>query len=308
MVFYSLKEFRNISTGLLFIFMAISNLFHLWTLATEFLTIYNIILYRHVVFQCQLTYWIQNISRGMSTYLMVTVTIDRLIRTELPMRSKTICTKRNIIFITCFYLIIFSIFWSFYLYPYATQNPISGSCSYGRGTSFSYFLTYIHVPIRAVLVCFIPAIIMLVANIRMIMNVRLSKRRITNVTIIASTEINLPQHNSLNNRQKKKPLMSKIDRMFFYMMLANVIIFFITQIPYHIYSCIRPNLTSLRGFTSSLIRALLLMWSSLYFGIAFYFYCLTSPLFRHKFMKIIRKSFCCQTISSSRIGQTVTFG
>jgi hypothetical protein len=301
-VFYFQKEFRKISTGLLFIFISISNFFHLVTLAIEFLTIYNIIVFRHVFFQCQFTFFIQNVSRAASTYFMVTVSIDRLIRSEFPMRSRTICTQRNAIIITCCYLIIFSLFWSFFLYPFVSQNPITGTCNYQISASYYYFISYIHVPIRAVFICFIPVIIMLLANIRMLMNIRQSRRRVMNVSTVPSSETNIPLPNAsnTNTREKKDRRMSKLDRMLYYMMIANISIFVVTQIPFHIYSCIKNNLIGLNAFTAQLIRAILLIWSSLYFGIAFYFYCLASPFFREKFIKITKKIFFCQTIPPSR--------
>ncbi len=232
----------------------------------------------------------------MSTYFMVTISIDRLIRSELPMRSKMICTKRNTILITCFYLIIFSLFWSFFLYPFASQDPITGACSYQKSASYYYFISYIHAIIRAIIICFIPVLIMFVANIRMLINIRESKRRITNGTTAPSSDTNFPVPNGSNSRERPSRRMSALDRMLYYMMVANVTLFIITQIPFHIYSCIRNSLNGLDTFTASLIRAILLIWSSLYFGIAFYFYCLGSPLFRQKFIKIAKKICFCPAI------------
>ncbi len=285
--------------------MSISNVFHLWTLAIEFLTIYNVVMFRSVFCQCQLTYFIQNISRAMSTYFMVTVSIDRLIRSEFPMRSKSICTKRNIILVTCCYFIIFCLFWSFFLYPYVSQNPITGGCSFNQSASFYYFISYVHVPIRAAFVCFIPVLIMLAANIRMLFNIRQSRNRVTNAATIPSSDANLPVSNGSNSRRKVSRRMSALDRMLYYMMVANVSIFIITQIPFHIYSCIRNNLIGLEAFTATLIRAMLLIWSSLYFGIGFYFYCLASPLFRKKFIKIFKKIFFCQAMPELRTNATM---
>jgi hypothetical protein len=240
---------------------------------------------------------------------MVTVAIDRLIRSELPMRSKIICTRRNVILISCIYLIIFLLFWSFFLYPYVSQDPVTGACNFQKSSaSYYYFISTIHVPIRAVFVCFIPVLIMLLANLRMLMNIRHSRNRVTNGIPMPSSEANLPLPNGSIPREKKGRRMSALDRMLYYMMIANVSIFVITQIPFHIYSCIRNNLNGLDAFTASLIRAMLLIWSSLYFGIAFYFYCLASPLFREKFIKIAKKFFCCQTMPQMRAGAPVAIG
>ena len=299
MIFYSQEEFRKISTGILFLLITISDFFHLSTLIIEFLTVYSIYIFRNVFFQCRLEYFVENISRAMSTYFMVTIAIDRLIRSEYPMRSKKICTKRNVMLITIIYLIIFCLFWSFFLYPLSTQDPITGVCSYNVSASYAYFIANTHIFIRAVLVCFVPAVIMLLANIRMLMNIRQSRRRVTNASTIQSSETNVPLPNASKAKEKADRKLTALDRMLYYMMIANVSIFIITQLPFHIYSCIRNNLTGLSAHTALLIRAMLLIWSSLYFGVGFYFYCLASPLFRQKFIRVGKKIFCCQAVPRS---------
>ena len=307
-IFYSQKEFRRISTGLLFLFISIANFFHLWTLIQEFLTIYSVILFMNVVLQCRLMYFVQNVSRAMSTYFMVTIAVDRLIRSELPMRSKRICTKRNTIIVTCLYLIVFCVFWSFYLYPLGSQNPITGSCSFSQSASFLAFLINVHMPIRAVFICFIPVLIMLLANVRMLMNIRRSTRRVNTGTMGPSSETNMPLPTPfpLAVNAAKHRRMTALDRMLFYMMISNVTLFVVTQVPFHLYSCIRTNLNATNPFVSLLVRAILLTWSSLYFGIAFYFYCLASPLFRKKFLKIVKKVVCYHQLPQLNTGQSTT--
>ncbi|CAF1507309.1 unnamed protein product, partial [Adineta steineri] len=44
-IFCSLDEFRRISTGCFFLLTTIANSFHLWTLTTEFLGVYNVYIY-----------------------------------------------------------------------------------------------------------------------------------------------------------------------------------------------------------------------------------------------------------------------
>ena len=274
----------------------------------EFLTIFNVTIFQNVLFQCQITYFVQNVSRAMSTYFMVTVSMDRLIRSELPMRSKMLCTRRNVFILTCIYFCIFCLFWSFFLYPYVAQNPSTGACNYRLSESYYSFLVNVHFPIRAILVCFIPVLIMFAANIRMLMNIRHSRNRVADGPTVQSSNTNEPRSSSRNSQPNRTRGMSAVDRMLYYMMVANASIFIITQIPFHIYSCVRNNLTGLDTVTARLIRAMLLIWSSLYFGIAFYFYCLTSPLFRQKFLRIARKIFCCSTRVQPRVRTVVLLG
>ena len=307
LIFYSQKEFLRISTGLLFFFISVANVFHLLALIQEFLTIYGVIVFMNVFLQCRWLYFVQNVSRAMSTYFMVTIALDRLIRSEMPMRSKVICTRRNAVIITLVYLIVFSIFWSFFLYPMSAQNPITGACSYTQSASYLQFLTNVHMPIRAVFICFIPACIMLGANLRMLMNIRQSRRRVLDATAMgAVSDTNTAVPTVEEKRRRRR--MSALDRMLFYMMLANVSLFLLTQIPFHLYTCLQSYVLKLDGLTAALVRAMLLIWSSLYFGVAFYFYCLASPLFRQKFTKIIKRLFCCPSAPRSDIGRTMTMG
>jgi hypothetical protein len=89
---------------------------------------------------------------------------------------------------------------------------------------------------------------------------------------------------------------SVIDRMLLYMMLASVLTFIVTQNPFHIYMVIRVYIDTFDDYTHLLIYAILLIWSSIYCGILFYLYCLASPLFRKKFIKIIKKIIHCQML------------
>ncbi|CAF1533226.1 unnamed protein product [Rotaria sordida] len=285
-IFFSQDEFRNVSTGILFLLMTLSNTIHLWTLTTEFLAIFNIYAYSNVFFQCRLNYFVQNVSRTMSTYLAIAITLDRLIRSELPMRSRIICTRRNVIKLTLIYLIVFSILYSFWFCPMVTFNPITKTCYTGQSSIYSDFITNIFIPTRLIIVCIIPIIIMSLGNIRMLLNIRQSRRRVNPRNQIDMTVVTT--NAALTNER-----MTPIDRMLFYMMLISVGAFIITQIPFHIYTLVRVNSDTLDSYTNLLVRAILLIWSSIYFGIGFYAYCLTSRLFREKFVLMSKKLITC---------------
>jgi hypothetical protein len=295
-IFSSLLEFRRISTGILFLLMTISNFFHLCTLAIEFLRICGYYISSNVFFQCRLDPFVENISRAMSTYFSVGIAVDRFIRSELPIRSKIICTRKNIFLVTIIIFIIFCLFWSFYLFPFSNLVEITDNCVYNQSTSYQFFVVNVQIPLRAVFLCLIPVIIMTAANIRMMNNIRQARNRIGNVppmiegnkssTFISSTALSGP----IGRRTLA------IDRMLIYMMVANVLTFIITQIPFHTYMVIQVYIDRFDPYTQSLIYTMLLIWSSIYFGIAFYLYCLASPLFRRKFIRICRKLIRCQMI------------
>jgi hypothetical protein len=138
-----------------------------------------------------------------------------------------------------------------------------GVCSNKSNPTFHHFMTSIWPPIRTVLVGIVPVLIMIIANIRLWRRVLASKRRVA-------------IHSTHHYRS------TSTETMLIFLTVSNVLAFIITQIPFHIY-------TTILRYTESIdhVRTPILLWSSLYFGIGFYVYCLTSPYFRSKFMSTI---------------------
>ncbi|CAF4103337.1 unnamed protein product, partial [Rotaria magnacalcarata] len=64
--------------------MTVSNSIHLWTLTTKFLSTFSVNIYPNELIECRLNYFVQNLSRAASMYLVISVTFDRVIRPELP--------------------------------------------------------------------------------------------------------------------------------------------------------------------------------------------------------------------------------
>jgi hypothetical protein len=223
----------------------------------------------------------QNVSRAVSTYLAIGIVIDRLIRSEMPIRSRIICTRRNAVKLALICVIIFSVLSLFWFCPLNTINPMTNTCYAGQSAIYNSFINNIFFPVRFIVVCLIPVIIMSLANIRLVSNIRQSRRRVQQGnTIIAIT------NPGLMLRQ-----MTPLDRMLVYMMLINVTAFIITQIPFHVYTIAHVYFKTLDQSTSALVRAILLIWSSIYFGIGAYLYCLASPLFREKLLKLMKAIF-----------------
>ena len=286
LIFCSLAEFRKISTGTFFLFTTVSNSIHLWTLTTEFLGVFNVYVYADGFWQCRMNYFVQNVSRAMSTYLAIGIALDRFIRSELSLRSRWICTRRNAVIYTLTIFVIFSLLWSVWLCPTIVRDEKTGKCITNNSSLVSFLLVQVQVPARAVVVCLLPVFVMTAANVRMLYNMRRSRRRVEN-RAEPNTSVSVPISAMPGASAIRR--MTDVDRMLFYMMLANVGTFIITQIPFHLYTFIRSYYPTLDPFTNSLVRAVLLVWSSIYFGVAFYVYCLASPLFRKKFLRIGRK-------------------
>ncbi len=227
------------------------------TFGFNFLVRFNSILIR-----CRLVYWIQNIFRSLSSYIACTISFDRMFRAVYPARAKHFCTCRIAWRIVLIYTCIFTISFTFYLLPYMDVDS-NGVCSNRSNPTFHHFMTSIWPPIRTVLVCIIPVLIMIITNIRLWRRIRASKRRVAthSAHIFHSTST---------------------ETMLIFLTVSNVLAFIITQIPFHIY-------TTIVRYTESIdhVRTPILLWSSVYFGIGFYIYCLTSPYFRSKFMSTI---------------------
>lgn len=285
MIFCSLEEFRRISTGAFFLLTTISNSFHLWTLTTEFLGVFNVYIYSDAFFQCRLNFFVQNVSRATSTYLALGIAIDRFIRSEIPVRSRSICTRRNAILYAIGLVIGFSLLWAIWFSPEIDRDATTGVCI-ARSAYILFLLTRVQFPVRMVIVCVLPVIVMVMANARMLFNMRQSRRRVINRADLHTT---FSVNNSMAYSGATNRRMSAIDRMLFYMMLANVGTFIVTQIPFHTYTLLRAYNPTLDDLTHSLVRAVLLIWSSIYFGVAFYLYCLAAPLFREKFVVFSKK-------------------
>ena len=288
-IFYTQEEFRKISTGLLYLLMTVFNTIHLCCLGIEFIRLYDVTVYLGTALQCGFNTFLQNVTRATSTYLAVAVAIDRLLRSELPMHSRVLCTRRNAGILTIIYIVIFSTMWSFYLYQMSFFDWKTNRCV-NFPPFFTYFTRYVHDTARAAIVCLLPILIITAANLRLLKNILSSRRRVhgTNGVMretptMYTTAITAPNQSTTTARRVRS-----FDRMIFYMMVANVSTLFLTQTPFHI-DQIRNNYWNvLDPIVNRLLRSFLLIWSSLYFGIAFYLYCLSAPLFRQKCAKILK--------------------
>ena len=198
-----------------------------------------------------------------------------MFRAIYPTQAKQICNNRHAQTILIFYLLTFTISFTFYLLPFIDED-VDGICSTNFNPIYDRFMTRIWPPLRTILVCFLPVSIMIVANVRLWREVRASKRRVA------------PNFNTNFH-------FSRTDHMLIFLTIANVVAFIVTQIPFHLF-------TTLVGYQPSMddFRTPILLWSSVYFGIGFYIYCLTSPYFRSKFLSTIFDYFHLENRNSLR--------
>ena len=291
-VFSSLDDFRKISTGLLFLCLTISNFIHLSTLTFESLSVYGYSLLPTIFLHCQLNPFIQNVTRGLSTYLSVGIVVDRLIRSELPVRSRTLCTRRNVLIMSMILLIVFSVVWCLYLVSFSSRDANTGQCLYNASMRYSFYLDNASVSLRAVLFSVIPVVLMVAANLRMLQNIRRSQLRVGDVMKLVEKTNRSATISSVVITGPICRRVSATDRMLSYMVMSNVVTFVVTQIPLDIYSVVEVYAMVFDdGRKKILAYNMVLIWSSIYFGIAFYFYCLASPLFRKKFINMAKRMY-----------------
>jgi hypothetical protein len=133
---------------------------------------------------------------------------------------------------------------------------------------------------------------------RMLYNIRQSRKRIAQqttiqITTIAKIIIATSKASSTKNNQQRHKI--AIDQMLLLMIIANVFTYIVTQIPFNAYT-IYYGYKKIDNYVSySLTQSLLLMLSSIYFGVGFYLFCIASPQFRKEFLKKIQiLCICCR--------------
>lgn len=300
------KELRQVSTGFIFLLLNIFSTIYLLSLVVEFFdSIFQLQILHNAVFRCQFILWLQNVTRTVCSFLAATVSIDRFIRSEYPMKSRIWCTTKNVIRLFYIYSLFSILFYAFFFYPLNVFDSY-GQCSYPYNNTFRLVALNIMPPMRFVLICVLPTIIMTGCGSRMLNNIRQSKRRITQqtlaqhaATITGPALVSKPSDTTYEHRRQTATL----DQMLLLMVLANIIAYILTQIPFNSYALYYGYETSYNYTLYSLIRAFLLMWSSIYFGIGFYLFCVTSPQFRKQFTTKIKQLCICYQQRRARVEQ-----
>jgi hypothetical protein len=164
-------------------------------------------------------------------------------------------------------------------------------CSFPYPGSFRLFALNILPPIRFLLICVIPVTVMIGCGGRMLFNIRKAKTRVAQQTRTPQggmATIIAPRSKGSNMTDSSQREKKSIDSMLRLMVLANVVAYIITQLPFNVYTLYYGYEASDNYTIYSLIRAFLLMWSSIYFGTGFYLFFITSPHFRKQFITKIK--------------------
>jgi len=293
---FSQKELRKISTSLLFLLLNVFSTLHLLSLIAEFLdSIYNVQVIPNAVFRCQFLLWLQNTTRMLCSFLTTTITIDRFIRSEYPVHSRQLCTPKNVFRLFLIYILFASILHLFFFYPYNLFDA-KGVCSWSYNSVFRLIAISIFPVVRFLFICVLPTIIMLGCSARMLYNIQKSRQRISRKTNDQHTTvptINLSTSRATGTVTNQQRAKIAIDRMLLVMVLANVLAYIITQIPFNTYRIYYGYAGEIDYNQYTTVRSFLLMWSSIYFSIGFYLFCIASPQFRKQSLSKFKSIFFC---------------
>lgn len=295
------KELREVSTGLCFLLLNIFSTIHLASLIVEFIDSIFDVQFNSSVFRCQFILWIQNMTRTVCALLAATISFDRFLRSEYPMQSRIWCTTKNVSKVAIGYILFSTLLYALFFYPLNIFDD-HGECSFNYNMTFRLFALNILSPLRFIVNCVIPTLMMIICGTKMLYNIRRSRQRIRmqppreniqNTGVNQNSDVQSSQKNDRNTRPA-----TTLDQMLVMMVLANVVAFTITQTPFNIYMLYYGYESENNYTTYSLTRAFLLMCGSIYFGIGFYLFCLTSSQFRRQFKEKIKKIFsfivrCC---------------
>lgn len=266
------RELRSTSTTLLFIGTTISDLFFLFIRLYDFVPT-NLGLAKltpYYVQLCQFRTFIFNFVQTTSAWLLVCVSLDRLIRARLPHRTRRWCTKQNAIMAHVLIILCAAALNSHVLL--SVYSPRLGNTRFVCGlsrevlTQYIFFYFYVWTAIQVSLNILLPTLLMIACLIGI-------HRSVINAATIRHS--------------------SQIQRQMLLLMLSKALLFLSCTLPYGIsrmfltYSVDPVELEKTSTFST--FTTILIMLFNTNYSLAFYVHCLSSTLFRQTFIKIVMR-------------------
>ncbi|CAM4756063.1 unnamed protein product [Rotaria magnacalcarata] len=181
---------------------------------------------------------IDNTLENIQRTFTVTVSLDRFLRSEYPIKSRIWCTTTNVAKLCVIYCLFSMILYAIFFHPRNVMEA-DGQCSFPYDNTFRLIILKIMPPVRFVFICIMPVILMGIFGGRMLYNIKQVKKRITQqkmvqdaaiATIVIPKSIQNIKHADNQNRTKK------LDHMLLLMVFTNIISYIITQTPFSIYT------------------------------------------------------------------------
>ncbi|CAF3430627.1 unnamed protein product [Rotaria sp. Silwood1] len=275
---------RNVSTGTLFIVLAISDTLFLFASIFDFIDFglqiplngrlnYDIL--------CRYRIFIISMTQICSAWILVIISIDRWIRARFPYKSITLCTPKKALIVVVILVFFDAIIHSPMLTPlFGMLLPGVAIVACGPNVKQKIYLNfyyYIWTIVQIFINCLIPVVLMLLILLDMFINIRVRKRAL-------SQQIKFQNQTRNRSRSFQKEL--------FLLMLSSIIIFLTTTLPIATYRIVFPKqVLTMKveeyGSVMSISAGLTCFWSFNY-AINFYIHCLTSKLFRKEFRELIK--------------------
>ncbi|CAF2688650.1 unnamed protein product [Rotaria sp. Silwood2] len=290
---FSRKTLRNISTGVLFLALCISDTIYL------LLSIYVVIVFgfnipdrSNYARDCQFRHYLNYLSTNFSAWMLATISCDRWIRSQFTTKAQQFCTPRTAIY-TIIIVFIFDCLLHIHL-----LTPMFGQIAPGvttncgpdsRYPSYTYFYNTIWPVISLLTVTIIPASCMVFCLIAITINVKTHRNR---VIAIGQT----------NENQQDRRRAHFLHRQMLILMLATLMLFFLTTCPIALLNFAIATLNIQQSFSFKLMLISILDFITLLnYSLNFYLHSLTSKLFRREFFQYFP---CSISITFRRSNQT----
>ncbi|CAF3630676.1 unnamed protein product [Adineta steineri] len=281
---FSRSTLRNISTGCLFIILAISDTLYLFISIIDFAEFgLKVRFYHRVDYDqlCRFRMFTICVSQVYSAWLLVIITSDRWIRTRFPFKSNSICTRKNALLLASIVLIVVIGLHSHILLPFFGMVlpgiPSLACGANGNNAEYVTFYYYQWTIIQIITTSFGPAVLMIIMVMDISIKIRAQKK------LVASHLEPINGHRSARSDKR-------IHNQMILLMLSTIAIFFITTLPITIDDLVAVHtVTDLSDLSNLFIIRTILNWlQSLNCAVNFYVYCLTSTLFRKEFTQLMR--------------------
>ncbi|UJR20319.1 hypothetical protein I4U23_023450 [Adineta vaga] len=276
------KTLRKKSCSIYFLFLALADLLCMICWLVHFvLPTYDIQLLNLSDFSCKTFVFAMYFAFDLANYLLTVCSIDRAASVLFPIKSRQFCHRRMAYIITCFLILIHTLFNSHLLYGFVV---LSARLESGQSLricrqriepkSYQKFFAVYDSYVDVIRTNVIPFIIMSICNIIII-------NRVCRSNALRNSN---GKSRGRNGKSKKK---YEKDRQLTLMLLGSSITFLVLTLPTEINDVIRSHISNTSVSEKAyLLSAILLSLAHLNYAVHFYIYTLTGEVFRQQLLKL----------------------
>ncbi|CAF0929971.1 unnamed protein product [Adineta ricciae] len=266
---FSSQTLRSTSTGLVFMTLTLSDMLYLFISIRDFVSVTLNLPSIRSEHLCRFREFASNFAAFTSSWLLVLISIDRLICTHFPYRTAKICTRKvagcSIVAVS----ICSAAFTSHVLQPAVSYaNPSSNWCGPPAFPSTDYSIFYYNTwtILRLMILYIVPSCFMIVCLVSVHLKIH---RRPTIIVPSVRRE--------------------RVQRQMLILMISTVIWFCVSTLPYSVYQIFYLKF----GDVSVLPIEIFVFYNALNMNYCynFYIHCLTSQLFRQNFIQKLKQLY-----------------